>query len=513
MLRRHTWVRRCLLLGLVFMAILSGVVAWRTSQMESRQLIVKSIPELRLDREKLAVRFADAIQIPTVSQSMAKVADGSPLLQFGDFLSSEFPTLHAPPFVCFTGEDFGDPRIPSVLFQWTGSRPELGAVLLMAHFDVVPATDGLSPSPEEGSNWTYPPFSGMQDDTFIWGRGTLDCKQGAMAILEALVLLSEEGFKPERTVLVALGHDEEIGGFDGNAKIARWLESQGRRLHVILDEGGCIFTEFPGLDRPAALVGIAEKGMLGLELQASLQADQVGHASMPPRETAIGILAAAIQRIEENPFPINMNAGTGEMLRYIGPEMPSPFSRAAVANMWLFSPVVQNMLGKKPSGNALLRTTVAPTVLSVESKADNVLPLTANATLNIRLLPGDSVEYATAFLREVIEDERVLVTTKEIAREASAVSSTDSQAFDLLHQTIRQVYPDVVVAPFVVVGATDTVHYAGMCPNIFRFIPTRMSERDTKRFHGIDERIAIDDYLNIVRFYHQFIRNTSANTN
>ena len=135
--------------------------------------------------------------------------------------------------------------------EWPGEKPQLDALLLMSHFDVVPVEASSL------SKWTHPPFSGHMDDKFFWGRGTLDCKHGVMAILEAISLLSANGFKPQRTIYIALGHDEEIGGADGNSKMAAWFRSRRIRLHTIIDEGGCVFTEFPGLGQPAALVGVA----------------------------------------------------------------------------------------------------------------------------------------------------------------------------------------------------------------------------------------------------------------
>ncbi len=506
-------VKRLWLPLAVAVALFLAIIFGNYARFESRQLPgVSEVTWRPLDQEAVLARFVAAIRIRSVSSSMAEIGDDSPLREFAVHLQQAFPALHTEPFSRYTGKDFGDERIPSLMFEWPGKNPELGAVLLMSHFDVVPADEKSTRDPEGLRGWTHPPFAGHADGTHIWGRGTLDCKHGVMAILEAIDALASEGVQPERTVFVALGHDEELGGQDGNGKMAEWLRAKrGRNLHVILDEGGCIFTEFPGLDRPAALIGVAEKGYLAVELKVALKAEQVGHASMPPSETAVSILSAAVQRIQASPFPTKIDSGLLTTLQYIGPEMPSLSSRVAIANMWLFSRAVQGTLGEKPSGNALLRTTIAPTLLRVEGQSDNVLPSSATATLNLRLLPGDSIEYALQHLRDAIHDPRVEITTKPYPREASPVSSNECETFEMLHKTIRQIYPDVVVAPFVLVGATDTVHYVDMCQNIYRFIPARLSERDTKRFHGIDERISQEDYLNIVRFIRQFILNSTTN--
>ena len=493
--------RRVLSLVLIALALLAGILSWNYLTFSSRQEKPEAIAALNLVADPILARLSESIPISTVSTPMSRIANDSELFRFRDYIQTSFPNLHTPPFVRRTGKDFGDQRNPSMLFEWPGQEPELGAILLMAHFDVVPVEASSL------SKWTHPPFSGHMDEQFIWGRGTLDCKHGVMAILEALSLLSAEGFKPKRSIYVALGHDEEIGGADGNLKIAEWFRSHRIRLHTIIDEGGCVFTEFPGLGSPAALVGVAEKGFLTVEMTANVNADKVGHSSMPPRETAVSILSSAIHRVQSAPFPARIDGGLRDTLNFLGPEMPFD-KKLAMSNMWLFGPLVKRTLSAKPSGDALLRTTIASTMIE-GGVSETVLPVQATAKLNLRLLPGDSIKSALAHLSRSINDPRVSLKSMEKPREASPVSDIDSEAFKILQTTIHQVLPDVVVAPFVLVGSTDTVHYANLCENIFRFIPTRLSERDTQRFHGIDERIAKDNYLEIISFFHQYIKNAS----
>jgi len=479
-------------------------MSWNYLHFSSMQIQVKPAPEISWDYTLLHKRLQGAIQIPTVSEPLSRLTENSPLHRFRDYLAETFPTLHSAPFIRRTGLDFGDALIPSVLFEWPGRDLSLPGILLMSHFDVVPIETSTY------SKWTQEPFSGHIDNKFLWGRGTLDCKHGVMAILEAMDRHAADGFQPERTIYVALGHDEELGGKDGNGKMAEWLRSHGVKLHMVLDEGGCIFTEFPGLDhRPAALIGVAEKGMLNVQLSVEVSSTETGHASMPPPQTAVGILASAIDRVQASPFPARIEGGLSDTLRFLGPEMPSFVQRLAMANLWLSGPFVKSKLANKPSSNALLRTTVAPTLIEGGIQV-NVLPQRANATLNLRLLPGDSIEGALEYLRQNIDDASVNVSALPFGKEASPMSSIQSTAFGQLHRTIREVYPDVAVAPFVLVGSTDSVHYSDLCENIYRFIPARIAERDTQRFHGIDERIALQDYTDIVRFFHQLILNQAG---
>ena len=501
MKRKRITTRRAGWIVLGILALLIGILSWNYLGFSSRQGKRGPIPKLILDSEPILKRHQGAIHIATVSPPMSRIANDSELFRFRDFIQASFPHLHTPPFVRRTGKDFGDERNPSMLFEWPGQAPELGAILLMSHFDVVPVEASSL------SKWTHPPFSGHMDEKFIWGRGTLDCKHGVMAILEAISLLSANGFKPQRTIFIALGHDEEIGGADGNSKMAAWFRSHRIRLHTIVDEGGCVFTEFPGLGQPAALVGVAEKGFLTVEVTSNVNADKVGHSSMPPRETAVSILASAIHRVQSSPFPARIDGGLRNTLNFLGPEMPFD-KKMAMSNMWLFGPLVKRSLSAKPSGDALLRTTIAPTMIE-GGISETVLPVQATAKLNLRLLPGDSIESSLDHLRRSINDPRVSLKPLNKPREASPVSDIDSEAFKVLQTTIHQVLPDVVVAPFVLVGSTDTVHYTDLCEHIFRFIPTRLSERDTQRFHGIDERISKDNYLEIISFFHQYITNAS----
>ncbi len=494
---------RGFLFATVLFAMLTCVVSWNCFWFQSKQLRRNPVEKLDVDSGMVLGNLQGAIQIASVSSPMSRITSDSDLLRFRNYVQETYPTLHNHPFVRRTGADFGDAMTPSVLLEWPGSNLDLPGILLMSHFDVVPV------EPPSIPKWSHSPFSGKIDEGYIWGRGTLDCKHGVIAILEAVRKLLEAGYQPERTVYIALGHDEEIGGVDGNQKIADWFRSQGKRLHLILDEGGCIFTEFPGLSRPVALVGVAEKGFVNVDLTVNVNSEKVGHASMPPTETAIGILSGAVHRVEANPFPSRSDRGLRDTLKYIGPEMPSLTSRIAMSNMWLFSSIVKRTLSYTPSGNAMLRTTIAPTVIE-GGVTENVLPSQATATLNLRLMPGDTIEGALQHLNRSINDPRVTVTPRSRGREASPFTNIGSEAFAVLQTTIHEISPDVLVAPFVLVGGTDTCHYIDLTENILRFIPARMAQRDTQRLHGIDERISQENFLEIVRFFHQFIKNASG---
>lgn len=493
------------LLGLV---ILVAVLAFHTLRFPSRQIDVEPVAVSELPEQPILDRFAESLTIKTISYPTPARIDSEAFDRFKQFLEASFPLVHEN-LLRMTGTDFGDERNQSLLFKWQGvgdggqgaTDSAANPILLMGHYDVVPIETASI------DDWTEGPFSGKVDDQYVWGRGAIDNKAAAVGMLEAVERLIAAGFQPSRTIYLSLGHDEEVGGTRGNRPIAQWMQRERIRLDYVLDEGGGIFNDFSGLDGPAAFIGIAEKGFVTLELTAKVE--EAGHSSMPPPlpQTAIGILGEALERLHRSPHQADLGGGMGMTLEYLGSEM-SWMQRVAIANRWLFDPLLIRQLDNTPLGNAALRTTIAPTIVQGGVK-DNVLPTQATMTLNLRILPGDSVESAIKHVKEVIKDLSIDVDATEMQRPPSKrLSSTDCDAFEQLHRSIRQIYPNVVVAPFVVVAGTDASHYEELASETYRFVPWRLGKEDLKRIHGIDERLARDDYLDLVRFYEQLIRNS-----
>jgi carboxypeptidase PM20D1 len=379
----------------------------------------------------------------------------------------------------------------SLLYHWPGTDPSAEPILLTAHLDVVPVEPGT-----EG-DWTRPPFSGAIEDGVVWGRGTLDDKTGAVGLMQAVELLLAQGFAPRRTIVIAMGHDEEIGGRHGAKAIAALLEARGERFAFVLDEGGAVVSEtIPGLDREAALVGVAEKGIANVVLSVH---DEGGHASMPPTTGAIGRLAAAVARLEDEPMPARIGGATRRMLEGMAPHMAFPM-RTALSNLWILSPVIERVLASQPASNATVRTTIAPTMIH-GGVAPNVLAGQAEVVLNARILPGDTVDGVLAHVREVIDDDAIDVSCRGSCWEPSAISSTDGEEYAVVRRAIAHAFPEAVVVPFLVVGATDARHYAGVARQVYRFLPIRMRAEDRTRIHGTDERTTVEGFAEAVRFY------------
>jgi carboxypeptidase PM20D1 len=475
------------LLGILVVVVI--VVAVRTQRLVATAVPVTPAAPLNLDTVGIASRLAAALRFPTISYLEPGRLDGAAFAGLRAFLETSYPLAHT----ALDREIIGG---HSLLYTWSGTQSELAPVLLLSHMDVVPVEEGTL------AEWTHPPFAGVVADGFVWGRGALDNKAGVLGILEAVELLLAEGHRPRRTVLLAFGHDEEAGGFTGARAMATLLQERGVRPALVLDEGGFITQGvMPGIDVPVALIGVAEKGYLSLELLAR---GDGGHSSMPPAQTAVGVLARAVDRLQSKPFPARLDGVPRDMFAQLAPAM-SLGPRAAVANLWLSRALLERQLLAAPSTAAMLRTTTAPTMFEGSPK-DNVLPIHARAVVNFRIRPGESVASVSARVRRVIDDERVAVRAIEpFLVEPSPTSPSDGAAFEMLRRTILQVQPDALVAPYLLMAATDARHYTGIADNVYRFLPLRVTPDDVHRVHGTDERIQIDDYARVVRFFRQLL--------
>ena len=490
-------MKKVLLLFLLLILLLIGVLFYRTLFFTSKQLT--SIPPSRLaiDSGPAAEHLAGAIRFPTVSNQDNSKNDIEAFVGLHKFLEETYPLVHAQ----LTREVIAE---HSLLYIWKGSGQHLKPIILMSHLDVVPVAPG-----SEGS-WTHPPFSGEIAGGYVWGRGALDDKVGVIGILEAIEKLLAQNFQPNRTIYLAFGHDEEIGGIKGAENIAKRLGELGVQAEFTLDEGMTIIEGvIPGLATPMALIGIAEKGYVSLELTVD---GEGGHSSMPPRHTVIGILSAAIEKLENNPMPHRLRGPTLKAYHYIGPELGIG-ARLVFANLWLFNPIAIKQISLSPGGDASIRTTTAVTMIDGGVK-ENVLPTRSHAVVNFRILPGDTIDKVRDYARTTINDPNVKISIYgDIQNEPSAVSDVNSHGFGLIQKSIMQTFPNTLVAPNLVVGGTDTKHYQKLSKDIYRFLPVRLKQEDLKRYHGNDERLSIENFSRIIRFYAQLILNAAGGEN
>ena len=445
------------------------------------------------EADSVAQHLAQAVRIGTVSWSDTTPPNKPALDSLRVWMEHTYPKVHA----ALKREKIEE----SWLYTWEGTDTRLAPLLLMAHMDVVPVEKG-----SEGT-WTHPPFAGVIADGYVWGRGTLDDKVNVVAELEAIESLVAKGVSPKRTVMLAFGHNEEVLG-SGARAIAKVLEGRGTRLAMVLDEGGALADSvFPGLGRPAALIGIAEKGYVSIELVVK---GAGGHSSQPPDETAASVVAAAVVRVQAAQLPSRFTTATESMLDGGAPYLGFG-AKLAMHNRWLFGPLLRWQMVKTPAMAAMLRTTTAPTMLSGSPK-DNVLPLTARAVINFRILPGETRETVKQHVIEAVHDERVQVGFASVGSDPSPVSDVRSAEFEALSRTIRELTPDAVVIPYLVIGGTDSRHFSALSQNVFRYSPTHVTVGDLKRVHGTDERVAVSNLGELVKFYSRLVQNLAINT-
>lgn len=467
-----------------------GIVGVKTFMFTSRQVPVDAVPRTEIPDEAVD-HLSTAIQFPTISRSGR--IDTSAFLDLDTFLRATYPNVDT--LLEFT------PINLSKVYKWPGKNPKLAPVLLLGHMDVVPIEEATI------EKWEHPPFSGAIADGYIWGRGTIDDKMSVIGLLEAVEALLKQDYSPERSLYLAFGHDEEIGGKDGAQSIAAHFEKQGIQFEYVLDEASMIIQDaLNGLDEPLAMIGIAEKGYVTLTLTASLE--NGGHSSMPPKETAVGILGAALSELQDNPCPAKIEGATKEFLTYVGPEMPLLY-KALFANTWLTKGLLVQQFNNDPAAAALLRTTTAPTMLRGGVK-ENVLPSRASAKINFRIFPGETIETVKDYVREVVNDKRVIVAESigSFQGDPSPVSNTDAFGFQVLQKTTQEIFPTTVVAPSLVIAGTDSRHYINVCKNIYRFSPIQIKKEDLKRFHGINERLSVENFKTSIQFYQQLIQNS-----
>lgn len=467
-----------------FIVVISGILIGNTLTLNSKQVASQQLKVVTLPND-IFQNLSSAIQYPTISYSEEAIPDSTAFLGFHRFLLETFPLTHSK----LSLEKIND---YSLLYTWQGSDLSKKPIILMSHQDVVPVDE-----PTIG-DWEAGPFEGKITTTDIIGRGTLDDKSTLIGLLEAVEKLLEESYEPSRTIFLSFGHDEELGGSNGASAIALNLKAKGVHAAMTIDEGGYIAENLvPGLESPVAIINLAEKGFASFRLIVKTSG---GHSSAPPRENTIGMLAQAIVDLENNQLPYKLVKPINYQLEYVGAELPF-FKKMAFANPWLFKKSILETL------NA--HTSTAPTIISGGVK-NNVIPTIAEATINFRILPGETIESVKQHITNTISN-KINVESVGFLTNPSPVSSIDSENFKILEKTIRDMFPNSIVVPGLLGGGTDARYFYEISDDVYRFYPTRIGPNSKKRFHGIDEKISKDNYKEIIEFSYHFIKRVNQN--
>jgi len=458
---------------------------------------IQVTPELsRAWSEKLG----KAIQKKTISYS-AQNKSLEALLELHELLKFEFPTVFESEYVqVSTINEY------SLLLEVQGSTFTESPYLLLGHLDVVP----------EGNLdlWDHQPFLGQilqQDEVdFVYGRGAIDDKHSVIGILQALALVLQDGGQPMRSFYIGLGHDEEVGGRDGAGFIAQELNKRvtekKQKIEFILDEGMFVMKDvLPGQDDPVLYIGVVEKGYALVSLQVE---GEQHHSSFPPSESTIGVLSQAIANLEKYPHKSKLSVGPEyDTFTYLAPSS-SYLYKLVFSNLWLLKDLVSSILSKDYKTDAVQRTTTAVTIVKGGFK-ENVLPSEAEAIVNHRIHPTSNLEEVIEHDRWAIQDDRVKIEARDYTPPPPiSPYSDDSIPFQIIANSALQVFPTGNIAPGTLMANTDTRHYLNFTSNIYRFSPAFITPNDTNRFHGINERISVHNFGQVVHFYHQLIRNS-----
>ncbi|KAH0387712.1 carboxypeptidase S, partial [Aureobasidium melanogenum] len=471
-------------------------------------------------------RLSGAVQIDTQSfDDLGKVGEDKRwevFFPFHEYLEKTFPLVY---------EHLKVEKVNThgLVYTWQGSDASLKPTLLMAHQDTVPVPDVTLDA------WTHPPWSGFFDGKNIWGRGSSDCKNQLIAILESVELLLDAGFTPARTVLLSFGFDEEISGGQGAGTLAPFiLERYGPdSLAVIVDEGAGI-DDVWGVTM--ATPGVAEKGYTDVVITIRMPG---GHSSIPPDHTAIGVMSELITLIEADKYPLRLdgkNPYLGQM--YCGAEHGKDFPK----KLGKLLDKAQGQCKAKPDQLAseaakagpaiqyLMQTSIAVDVIGGGVKV-NALPERVQAIVNHRINVGEhpadahnkisglakgvAKKYGLslhAFDNTTEAPSSISLTAFERVLEPAPVTPTSvdgETAYSILSGSIRALYgSEVIVAPGIMTGNTDTKYYWDLSRNIFRFAPGYDGESSgLGNIHTVDERVSIKNHVNTVKWFSLFIRN------
>lgn len=456
-----------------------AVLCVRALLFRPSETAVEPMPELPVDAQTATEHFQQLLRCKTVSYIDETQTNEEEFARFEALLPTLYPAVHA---VC-EKEKIGS---RALLYRWKG-KTSGGPTVLMAHYDVVPVTE---------SEWKHPPFAAEISEGMLWGRGTLDTKGTLLSVMEGAETLIQQGFVPECDLYFAFAGDEEVMGH-GAQDIVQTLKNRGVHPAMVLDEGGAIVQNvFPGVKEEAALIGIAEKGGVDIDIIAQTKG---GHASVPPAHSALGKLGRAVARVESRPMRFTLTKPARELFDRMGRHSTFAY-KLIFANLWCFAPVL-NLLCKKSGGelNALVRTTCAFT-RAWGSDAYNVMPSSATVGANVRLICGETIKGMTQYLSRIMNDNDISLRVIH-GNDPSAISKTGDQLWNRVDRAIRAAYSGVLVSPYLMLACSDSRHYDGFCDHVYRFSGMRMTKEERGLIHNANERIPVDYLPDTIRFY------------
>lgn len=435
-----------------------------------------------LKKDDVVTKLGKMLKVPTISYENKDEIDFSKFEEFILLVKSMYPLV-------FEKCEFEQTKEYAIKLKLKGKNSD-NPTVLMAHYDVVPVTQG----------WDHDPFLGEIVDGYLYGRGAIDTKCTMACALSALETALKDNYIPNNDLYLIFGANEEVYG-DSQYNIVMEMKKQGIKPALVFDEGGGIINKaFPGVSKDAAFLGVVEKGMVNIKLSYD---GNGGHSSTPNNNGPIIKMSKALAKLEKNPMKPQYTKTIKELLNIMGRN--SSFALKIVfANMWLFKGLVKHLFTKlSVDTRALLTSTFAFTIFNGGNQT-NIIPNHVEANINVRIAPFDTAEDVINHINKVIDDDSIIITASDINK-MYPECDFNQKGYNIIKQTTIETYPDTVVAPFIMLGGTDARHYNEISDCVIRFSPIKVTSEDRKGIHGLNEKIKVETLEKCLEFYQRLL--------
>lgn len=487
-----------------------------------------SVRKKLLNAVKIPTEIFDGMENPQSVKSLKELYEldprWKPFEKFHDYLEKTYPLVHKHLQLKKINK-FG------LVYTWKGNDTSKKPIMLTAHQDVVPVPH------ETIDQWTFPPFEGGFDGKYLYGRGVSDCKNLLIALMGTIeLLLEEDKFKPQRTIILAFGYDEEAAG-KGAEEISDYLVNKygPDSILQIIDEGDEGYQEIEGVK--LVLPATGEKGHLNSVIDLFTPG---GHLSVPPKHTSIGIMSQLITEIEDKEFsPIltNNNPVLGQL--YCLAEHSKILNKSIKRDI-LKAQIDQNAnqrvveyLSKDAETKYLITTSQAVDIIEGGVKS-NALPEHVSVVVNSRIAVEENVNTVVSKLKAdiltiadkfnlglIIDNQEIIEPTEHgyfnysliESLEPAPVSPINGESWNIFGGSLRYLYEDLIfpdsndifiVAPFLSTGNTDTKSYWDLTRNIYRYQPSIATKNSN--IHSIDEKLDFEGHFHIIAFYYYYLQ-------
>lgn len=471
-----------LLIGLAAaLVLLIAILLIRAAMFNDKTDYYKKV-DVNFKHDDVVYKLGECLKIKTVSHEDVSLTDFSKFQEYIDKVKGFYPLV-------FSKCEFTQTKEYAIKLKLKG-KSDAKPTVLMAHYDVVPVTEG----------WDHNPFLGEVVDGYLYGRGAIDTKCTMICALSALEKALEDNYIPENDLYLCFGANEEIYG-DSQVKIVEELKAQGIKPALVFDEGGGILRDaFPTVTADCAFLGVVEKGMVNVKLSID---GNGGHSSTPRKNGPAIRMAKALVKLEQNPMKPQYTKATKELIRIMGCNASFAL-KIILGNMWLFKGLVKWLFVKLSADTrALLTSTFAFTILNGGNQT-NIIPNHVEANINVRIAPFDTVEDIVNHIKKVIDDEDIVITTSDINKMYNECDF-NQKGYDIIKETTIETYPGTVVAPFIMLGGTDARHYNEISDCVIRFTPVKLTNEDRKGVHGLNEKIKVEALEKCFEFYQRLL--------